>query len=114
MTAKIVQYLVGGLSVLFAMFQYNDPDAFLWIVIYLFVAFLAFRSLKGKVTRQSLFFVSFVFILWGINQFPPEWEGVLLNEVGMKTLNIELGRESFGLFINALSCVLLALFSKQN
>ncbi|SOE19929.1 Transmembrane family 220, helix [Spirosomataceae bacterium TFI 002] len=114
MASKITHLTVGILSILFALVQYNDPDAFLWMVIYLFVAYLAFRGWQGKVSRQSLFFISFVFILWGINQFPPEWEGVLFNEVGMKTLNIELGRESFGLFINAVSCGLMGAFGAKS
>lgn len=111
---NIVNYTVLILSVLFAVVQYNDPDAFLWIVIYGFVAVLAFLNAKGKIARQSLYLLAFVFLLWAINMFPPEWEGVLLNEVGMKTLNIELGRESLGLFINAISCALLAFIACQD
>lgn len=113
MAAKIVYLIVGILSALFAAVQYNDPDAILWIVIYLFVASIAFLGLKGKIQKQSLLLAAFIFILWGINQFPSEWEGVLLNEVGMKTINIELGRESLGLFINALFCILMAFVAKN-
>jgi hypothetical protein len=38
-----------------------------------------------------------MYIFWAINQFPPEWEGLTLDAMGMKTINIELGRESLGL-----------------
>lgn len=114
MAFKIVHLAVAILSILFAAVQYNDPDALLWIVIYLLVAALAIFGLRGKIQKQSYFLVSLIFVLWGINQFPKEWEGVLLNEVGMKTINIELGRESLGLFINALFCGLMALVAKKN
>ena len=34
--------------VLFAALQYNDPDPYLWIPIYLFAAFLCWKASKGN------------------------------------------------------------------
>jgi len=88
------------LMVLSAAVQYNDQDPYLWIGAYLTVAFAGYRKIKGK--KDTYWIAALAFAFWAWNQFPPEWEGVLLNDVGMKTLNIELGRESLGLLICAL------------
>lgn len=41
---RYVNILLGGLMVLFAAVQYNDPDALLWIAIYLIPAAWAFAA----------------------------------------------------------------------
>ncbi len=104
-----------ALMLLFAFFQWNDPDPQIWIPIYLLVAFLGFRKIKAN--DQALVFIipAVIYALWGFSVFPPEWEGVMLDEMGMKTLNIELGRESLGLFINAFLLIIYALIpSNEN
>jgi hypothetical protein len=83
----------------FAVVQLNDPDPILWIAIYLTTAFLFFRKINFKKDESLYAVISIIFMLWAINIFPEQWEGVMLNESGMKTLNIELGRESLGLVI---------------
>jgi hypothetical protein len=40
-------------------------------------------------------------------QWPPQFEGFLLDEMGMKTVNIELARESGGLAICAVAMIIL-------
>lgn len=39
------------LFVVFAALQYNDPDPYLWIPIYLYAAFLCYQAIKGKYPR---------------------------------------------------------------
>ncbi|MFT5885650.1 MAG: hypothetical protein ACI9IP_002111 [Arcticibacterium sp.] len=94
---KIILWITVSLMVLSAAVQLNDPDPLTWIAAYLLVAFVGIRKIRGK--KDHYWVAALVYAIWGINQFPPEWEGVMFNEVGMKTLNIELGRESFGLLI---------------
>lgn len=101
------------LMLLFAFFQWNDPDPYLWIPIYLLVAFLGYRKLDGKDTKMTTGVAAFIYILWGISMFPPQWEGVMLNEMGMKTLNIELGRESLGMLIAALLLLLYTFLNNE-
>jgi len=55
---------------------------------------------------------AFLYILWGASLFPPAWEGVMLNEMGMKTLNIELGRESLGMFIASAILILYTFLNE--
>lgn len=44
---KTFNLMFTFLFVLFAGLQYNDPDPFLWIPIYLFAAFLCWKASKG-------------------------------------------------------------------
>jgi hypothetical protein len=45
---KITNLIFSILFVLFALLQYNDPDPYLWIPIYLYAAILCWLSYKGK------------------------------------------------------------------
>ena len=96
MLRKIVLWFFIAVFVYFAGVQYNDPDPYIWIPTYLIPTFLSYYKLRGKGDKVLYFSIGLLFLMWAINQFPPAWEGVLLNQ-GMKTINIELGRESLGL-----------------
>ena len=39
------------LFVLFASLQYNDPDPYVWMPIYLYAAFLCYQAIKGRYVR---------------------------------------------------------------
>ncbi|MFN3589546.1 MAG: transmembrane 220 family protein [Spirosomataceae bacterium] len=97
-TQKIVLKSFMGLFSLFAFVQLNDPDPLIWIFIYLIPVFVFNAQLlrRGMGTFGQIT-LGLVYVLWAAEQFPPEWEGVLLDSMAMKTLNIELGRESLGL-----------------
>jgi hypothetical protein len=47
------------LFIVFAALQYNDPDPYLWIPIYLYAAWLCYLALKGKY-RPVLYVIGFV------------------------------------------------------
>ncbi|MFN3782808.1 MAG: transmembrane 220 family protein [Spirosomataceae bacterium] len=95
---KFLLQLFRVLFLLFAFVQLNDPDPFVWILAYLVPVFIFNAQLlrRGMGTFGQIA-VGFVYFLWAAEQFPPEWEGVLLDTMAMKTMNIELGRESLGL-----------------
>jgi hypothetical protein len=97
MFQKILLWFFVIIFICFAIVQYNDPDPYIWIPTYLIAAFMCYYKLQGNGEKITFFAIGLLFLMWGINQFPPSWEGVWLNQVGMKTLNIELGRESLGL-----------------
>ena len=46
--------------ILFAAVQYNDPDPYLWIPIYLYPAYLCFLAIKNKYPKNA-YYVGFVF-----------------------------------------------------
>src|SRR3712207_1241002 len=45
---RLFNYSFIILFLLFAALQYNDPDPFIWIPIYLFAAFLCYRALQKR------------------------------------------------------------------
>lgn len=104
---KIIKYFFTLLFLFFAAVQYNDPDPIVWIPTYLLPILLLWK--KGKRDRIMYFGFGLIYLLWAANQFPAEWEGVRLNAMGMKTINIELGRESLGLGIAGISVWIFGL-----
>jgi hypothetical protein len=97
-------------AVLFALFaglQYNDPDPELWIPIYGLAALASIMALL-RVGRPWFFWLMAVtYVVAAVYQWPPHFEGFLLDEMGMKTINIELAREAGGLAICAVAMAVL-------
>jgi hypothetical protein len=108
MIMRIFAILMAAVFVLFAAFQYNDPDPYLWIPIYLYPALLSVMYYRGRVSKTLLLVSAVVFLAGAIYMWPPQWEGVELQN-GMKTANIELGRESLGLGLVFVTLVIYAL-----
>lgn len=50
---KIFNLVAAILFVLFAGLQYNDPDPYIWIPIYVVSAYVCFQTYKGKFDRFS-------------------------------------------------------------
>ena len=40
--------------IIFAALQYNDPDPYIWVPIYLYAAFLCWLSIRKKILSGSL------------------------------------------------------------
>lgn len=110
---KYFYYLFYLIFIAFAAVQYNDDDSFHWIIAYLFAAFVLFQRQKRNISALALILVAVPYLLWAFDLFPAQWEGLLLNEMGMKTVNIELGRESLGLGFTTLVFVLFYFFDKD-
>lgn len=45
---KIFNWFFIVCFIIFAALQYNDPDPYIWVPIYLYAAFLCWQSIKGK------------------------------------------------------------------
>ena len=101
MAIRVFAIFMALVFLYFAVVQYNDPDPHIWIPIYLFAAMLSVLVWWVKDNRPflllSVLLVAALFYFVGaIYQWPEQWEGVALKN-GMKTINIEEGRESLGL-----------------
>lgn len=60
---KTFNLVAAILFVLFAGLQYNDPDPYIWIPIYMVSAYVCFQTYKGKFDRFSHWIiVAFCFI----------------------------------------------------
>ncbi|WP_138992304.1 transmembrane 220 family protein [Larkinella sp. C7] len=110
---KILAITFGLLFTLFAAFQYNDPDPQVWVPIYGFAAIASFMAL-GTAGRLWFYLAAgAIYLVSAIYWWPPQFEGFLLDEMGMKTLNVELARESGGLAICGVAMLLLAGLTRR-
>lgn len=80
--------------------QFNDPDALKWILIYLVAALASVLFLMKKLKAYTYFVCAAFFLVLFVVYWPEAFEGVQLDH-GMKTKNIEEGRESLGSLIAA-------------
>lgn len=97
------------LFILFAAVQYNDPDPYIWMPIYLYAAFLCWQSIKKKY-NPVLYIVGFAayglyalylfFDKTGVLNWAEEHHGENIAETMKATKPwIEESREFFGLVI---------------
>jgi len=105
---KTLALVFSILFVLFAVLQYNDPDPEIWVPIYLFAAAACGMAYFGVGRLWFYLAMTAVYLVAAYLTWPPQYEGFLLNEMGMKTINVELARESGGLALCAVAMGLLA------
>ncbi len=88
---------------LFAVWQYNDPDPILWIPVYLVAVYCSFRAYQEKSNPELLTVATVMTFVAGLNTWfqMTSWEGFFSEGSGlsMKTINQELAREACGLWI---------------
>lgn len=104
---KTLALIFALLFVSFAALQYNDADPQVWVPIY---GFAAMACLMAYTRIGQWWFFGLMALIYGVAavyQWPPAFEGFLLDEVGMKTVNIELARESGGLVLCAIAMGLM-------
>jgi hypothetical protein len=106
---KFFMYFLVLIFVLCAAVQYNDPDPWVWILSYLLPAVVCYDRAKRKGDTFLYLALGTVYVLWAFNQFPPQWEGLMVEHLSMKTINVELGRESLGLGMCALAMFACAI-----
>jgi hypothetical protein len=106
---KVFNIVFVVLFILFAALQYNDPDPYIWVPLYLYGAFLCFMAFKNKFNIKLYWIGLAVYVLYAIFLFFDK-TGVL-NWVGEHNAEniaqsmeptkpwIEETREFFGLMI---------------
>ncbi len=81
--------------------QFNDPDAIKWIGYYGMAALASILFLFKQLKAFTYFILGGFFLVLCYLYWPNAFEGVQLDQ-GMKTENIEKGRESLGSLIAAI------------
>jgi Transmembrane family 220, helix len=111
---KYISLVLFLMFVLFAGWQYNDPDPLLWIPIYGIAAYCAWRSFKGKTNTELLTVLIIISAAAALNSWNQmtAWEGVITEGLSMKTMNQELAREALGLAICTLSFIWFLISGK--
>jgi hypothetical protein len=94
---KPFSILSGLVFLLFAYFQLNDPDPERWVPLYLVPALGCFWAFHRSLSWWLFALVALVYLIGAVLLWPPEFEGIFFGEMEMRSLNIELARESLGL-----------------
>lgn len=120
---KIVNWFFIILFVLSAALQYNDPDPYIWIPLYLYGAFLCFQATQKKYNRRLHMIGLTVYVFYAVFLFIDK-NGVLswMNEhdaenivQSMKATKpwIEETREFFGLLLLIIALVANMIWLKD-
>jgi hypothetical protein len=111
---NVLKYLSFLFFVLFlwaAFVQLNDPDAGMWIGIYLVAAMGTLLNGLGRLPKGISLGLAIAFGGLAVAFWPDAFEGVTIG--GGDIDNIERGRESLGMAITALLFLLLGVFSQK-
>lgn len=118
---KILGYILALLFVLFAYFQFNDPDPWTWVVLYLIVAFIAFRSAGGHYSMALIWATIGACIMGFFYTFPGVWD-YMTNQEGYTIMQgmsndqpyIEETREFGGLLIALIAVLVIYFQGRKN
>lgn len=95
----------------FAWLQLNDPDPLVWTLTYLCAALLCFIAYTGKLVLYVALGSAVLFVAGAVYQWPPQFDGISGNMD--LDANIELARESLGLFICAVATMISYVVSAR-
>lgn len=102
---KITNIVLGLLFALFAAVQYNDPDSWNWILLYLFVSVVSFAAAKGRYHKGLLLISMFAMLAWmafllpGFVNWIQEGMPTIVDEMKTTKPHIEIVREFLGLVL---------------
>lgn len=105
--AQIPRFIFGFFSLLFLLFaywQWNDPDPEMWVSIYGFASIMSALAAFGRYPIPLLLTGAIAGFIGCLYFFPASVSEWVLQEwqqqdLSMKTLDMEEARESFGLLI---------------
>ncbi|TDE16264.1 transmembrane 220 family protein [Dyadobacter psychrotolerans] len=104
---KIFKIVFAIIFMLFSYVQFNDPDPAVWVFAYSFAALACYMSVKELWPSWTFYTMAATYLVAAILQWPPEFEGIFFGETMMRSINIELARESLGLGICFVVMVIL-------
>jgi len=120
MFKKTAFSFLGILFLLFAYFQWNDPDSMKWIIYYILIAALAFATAFQKNRLLYVILMMGVTLIWMLSLLPGalDWinDGMPSIVESMKASSpyIELVREFLGLGISFLVLVFILVAEKKH
>lgn len=108
---KIWCYCWIGLFILFALLQYNDPDPEIWMTWYFLAAAIHFAILHKKMPAIIVVLFALLAFVWSIVQWPDTFEG--FSQQVPHNIHVEEARESSGLLLTGLVCLITLLISRK-
>lgn len=107
---KGVAIVLGLLFILFALFQYNDPDPAQWMAVYFVAAALSFGVATRRTYRPLFLLLALAAFIGAYFFWPDSYHGVALDD-NFK-YEVEHARESLGLVILGLTMLYYYFISK--
>lgn len=106
------------LFLLFAYWQINDPDPEWWVPLYLLASVMSGLGAFGKFPIKVLVVLTFAYLIVSLFFWPENIGGWLSQELEqkdltMKTYQMEINREFFGLVIMAIVYALGAIVGRK-
>lgn len=104
--------ILAGVFILFAAFQYNDPDYYIWVPIYLVVGIVILLFDQGKYSLRLFQILLVAYIIGMLSYYPDVISWIkngtpsIANSMQAESPFIEFIREFFGLAI----CVIALWF----
>ena len=95
-----------------AILQWNDPDSFIWYLIYGGAAIASALFIYGRLPVAMALAFMLASIVGALFSWPDEFQGFAIGEGDIN--NIERGRESVGLLITAAVMLVYALRIRQD
>lgn len=107
---KIINILLTVVFVLFASFQYNDPDAATWVLIYGYGAVMSALAIFKRYSLPLLIAGIIIFSLYFVYLVPSIFEWIssgddLMNRMSGNRMYIEESREALGLLLVLLTLI---------
>jgi len=103
---KILNAILAILFIVFAIVQLNDPDPWIWVAMYGFVAVMSAMAFLGKYYKPVLLAGMAISVVWAITLSPGVYDWFANHNVDEIFENmapgkvfIETARECFGLLI---------------
>lgn len=113
---KWLHFLISGIFIVFAIVQYNDPDPFLWIMMYLLVGAIPILYIMDKLNRKFLRILIITFVFTFLLYIPPIFQWIsngmpaIIGTPGAHSPMMEVLRESFGIL---LSCIVAIFYYRK-
>ena len=104
MILRIVTFVMTALLILFAAVQYNDPDGWVWMLLYSYAASIGVGILIHRPIKWPAIAGAIGFSILALFLIPAELK---------HWLDIEEAREGFGATICAAWCILALVFTKH-
>ena len=117
---RYVNLLVAAVFTWSAVIQYNDPDPWLWIAVYLGAAVIAFMASFRRFYLPAIMALGLICILWmmtltgGVADFLAQGDpGLIATGMSPERPYVELTREFGGLGLILVSCIAYGLLARR-
>jgi hypothetical protein len=116
---KWIHLGISLLFILFALVQWNDPDALIWVGMYLLIAGIAFLGYMGKfyfwlnLGLTIVLLVFMIFYLPDIGRWMDEGRPSITDSMQASSPHIELIREFFGILISLVVMIFYNIVSQK-